>query len=156
MDTIYKEYTKNRRAYHDYSIIQIYEAGINLTGPEVKSVRASTISLTGSFVSIEDNQVFLKNCSIARPEHIGYIGEKHFDEYRPRVLLLRKSEIREIHKVVQERGITIIPLSVYQRYDTKYIKINIATVKGMKNYDKRNKLKQKTQELDIKRALKNY
>jgi SsrA-binding protein len=150
-----KTYSKNRKAYHDYEMIKSYEAGMRLTGPQVKSIRASTINLLGSYASVEDGQVFLKQCHISKPNNLGYNGN-FFDENANIPLLLNKKEINDIYKAIKERGITLIPLAIYQRENTKSIKIEIALAKGKRDYDKRQALKNKQASIDTSRELKKY
>lgn len=149
-----KTYHKNRKAHHDYEILETYEAGVSLTGAEVKAVRNSQINLLGSFISIEDNKIQLKQCTISRPEYLGY-ESKSFDETRIKFLLLNKKEISKIYKEVQNPGYSIIPLEVYQREGTGSIKIKIAVCKGKSYRDKRNVLKEKTQKIEMDRVIKN-
>jgi len=150
-----KSYSKNRKARHDYSFIKTYEAGMKLSGAQVKSVRAGTISLLGSYISIEQNRVILKQVTISEPPNLGYMSNS-FDEKAEIYLLLNKKEISEMLKLVQERGISIIPLEVHQPKDTKTIKVKIAVAKGKRDYDKRNDLKEKTQKRDVEISLKGY
>ena len=148
-----KQYAKNKKAYHDYEIIESIEVGIKLTGPEVKSVRNSQINLLGSYASIEGTIVLLKQCHISRPDHI---GGKAFDELRQRPLLLHKSEILKLHNKVKEKGLSLAVTEVYQRDGCGTIKCKLNLVKGKRDYDKRQDLKAKAQAMDTKRALKDY
>lgn len=155
MKTI-KTYTNNKKAKFDYNIIETYEAGIVLTGAEVKSVRKGSINLLGSFVNIdlETNTIQLKQCSISKPDHLGYQA-RSFDELRVKYLLLNKKEINSILKEVLKPGYSIIPLSVYQREGTSTIKVKIGLSKGKKNHDKRSALKEKDLKIDMDRTIKN-
>jgi len=148
-----KQYTKNRKAYHDYEMIESFEAGMSLTGAEVKSIRAGHINLQGSYAHIEGNKVILKQCHISKPDHIGYNG-KSFAEERERPLLLKKSEIQKIHKMVQEKGLSLIITEVYQRENTSTIKCKLNVAKGKRDYDKRETLKRKQADIDTKRQMK--
>jgi len=148
-----KTYTKNRKAYHDYEMIESIEAGISLTGPEVKAVRNGQVNLLGSFVFIEDNKVILKQCHISRPDHI---GNKPHEEERPRNLLLHKSEIQKLHKMVQAKGLTLIVTEIYQREGTGSIKCKLNVAKGKRDFDKREILKRKQADIDTKRQMKEY
>ena len=149
-----KLYNKNRKAYHDYEILDTYEAGISLTGAEVKAVRSSHINLLGSFISIENNKVQLKQCTISRPDHLGY-ENKNYDETRIKFLLLNKKEIAKMYKEVQNPGYSIIPLEVYQREGTGSIKVKIAICKGKSHRDKRQVLKEKDQKREMDIVIKN-
>jgi SsrA-binding protein len=136
-------------------MLESYEAGMKLTGAQVKSIRAGTINLLGSYASIEDGQVFLKQCHISKPNNLGYNG-KFFDENANIPLLLNKKEINDIYKEVQNNGISLIITEVYQREGTGSIKCKLNVAKGKRDYDKRETLKRKAQEMDTKRALKDY
>lgn len=150
-----KTYAKNRKAYHDYEMLESLEAGISLTGPEVKSVRNSQINLLGSFVFIEGGVIQLKQCHISRPDHLSYCA-KSFEEERSRNLLLHKSEIQKLRKMVQEKGITLIVSEVYQRDGTSTIKCKLNIAKGKREFDKRETIKRKQADVDAKRAMKDY
>jgi SsrA-binding protein len=151
-----KQYARNKKAYHDYEMIESYEAGMKLSGAQVKSIRASTVNLLGSYASVEDNnQIVLKQIHISRPDHLGYMG-KSFNETEPVVLLLNKKEIKEIHKMVKEPGISLIVTEIYQRENTKTIKCKLNVAKGKRDYDKRESLKRKQADIDTKRQMKNY
>lgn len=140
----------NRRALHDYEIIKTYEAGLQLLGAEVKSIKGGRMSLEGSFVKFIDSELYLVNAQIfpysfARPE--GY------DQKRSRKLLLHREEVREL--LVKHKGdrLTIIPLECYTT--KSYIKLKIALAKGRKEYEKRDKLKKRDMDRDIERVMKN-
>jgi len=148
-----KTYSKNKKAYHDFTMLETFEAGISLTGPEVKSVRASTINLKGSYVSIQDDKIALKGFHISRPSHL---GNKSHDETRDKFLLLTKKEIKKIRKAVKETGVTLIVTEIYQREGTKKIKVKLNIAKGNKSYDKRAILKEKQLDRDTKRQTKDY
>lgn len=148
-----KLYSKNKKAYHDYEIIEKMEAGISLTGPEVKSIRASNVQLKGSYVVIKDGVIKLISSHISRPDHI---GNKSFDEMRDRSLLIKKAEIKKLHSKVKEKGFTLVALSIYQPKSSKKIKVEIALVRGKKDHDKRAVLKEKQLDIETKRDLKNY
>lgn len=142
---------KNKKALFDYELIESFEAGIILEGNEVKSIRSGKISINEAFISIENNEVFIKKFYIKRYEHANTF--KVLDETRVRKLLLKKSEIQKLSKQVKEKGLTIIPLSV-NITDRGLIKLSIFIGKGKNAFDKRNSLKKKSQELDKKQALK--
>ena len=148
-----KQYSRNKKAYFDYEIIEKLEAGISLSGAEVKSVRASNIQLKGSYVIIKDNEIKLVGAHISRPDHI---GNKFFDEMRDRVLLISKAQRKQFHDKVKMKGFTLVALNVYQREGTKKIKVEIALVRGKAEYDKRETLKRKQADLDTKRQMKDY
>jgi len=150
-----KTYAKNRKAYHDYEMIEFYEAGMKLTGPQVKSIRAGTINLLGSYAMIDEDGIFLKQCHISKPDHLGY-NRNSFNEDAVIPLLLHKSEIQKILKEVQEKSKTLIVTEVYQREGTGTIKCKLNVARGKRDYDKRETLKRKAQEMDAKREMKNY
>jgi SsrA-binding protein len=150
-----KTYVKNRKSYHDYEMLSSYEAGMKLTGAQVKSIRNGNINLLGSYASIEEDGVFLKQCHISKPDHIGYNG-RSFDEKASIPLLLHKSEIQKILKEVQEKSKTLIVTEVYQREGTGTIKCKLNIAKGKRDYDKREALKRKQADIDSKRQMKDY
>lgn len=123
---------QNKKAYHDYFIEDVYQAGISLVGTEVKSLRAGKCSLKESFIRIENGQAFIMNMHIS-PYEQGNIFNK--DPLRTRRLLLHKNEIRKIAAQVQAAGYTVVPLKVY--FDRSLVKVDIALAKGKKLYDKR-------------------
>ncbi len=143
----------NKKAYHDYHILDSYEAGVELKGSEVKAIRAGRVNLKDSFVRIIKGEVFWLN------GHISHLETAHTtyrpDERRDRKLLLHAKEIDKLFEKVTKDGYTIIPLKLYFNAKNK-IKILIATAQGKKLYDKREDLKKKTQERDMKSALKNF
>lgn len=141
----------NKKAHFDYFILEKYEAGVVLSGAEVKSLRARRANIKDSFVRIVRGEAFLFNAHIAALN----TTNAHFkpDERATRKLLLHKKEIAKIFGLASQKGYAIVPLSVY--FNAKNIaKIEIAVVQGKKLYDKRESLKQKTQEREIQIALK--
>jgi SsrA-binding protein len=142
----------NKRANFDYQISDIYEAGLVLTGQEVKSVRASHISLKESFVTIKGAELFLINAHITPWKHAGEI--KNYEPTRSRKLLLKKSEIRRLIGKVRTEGLTLVPIRVYTK--KRLLKLEFGVGKGKKKFDKREDLAKKDSERQIKRALKNY
>lgn len=125
--------TKNRKARHDFHIEETLEAGIALRGSEVKSIREGRISLQEAFCRVENGEMKLFNCHIAPYSH----GDESTapDPTRPRKLLLHRSEIRKWEKASQQKGYTIVPLTVY--FKNGYAKVEIGLAKGKKLYDKR-------------------
>jgi SsrA-binding protein len=148
-----KIYSKNKKAYFDYEIIETLEAGISLSGAEVKSVRASNVQLKGSYVVIKDGQIKLVGAHISRPDHI---GNKPYDEMRDRSLLISKKQLNKFHEQVKMKGLTLVALNIYQPDDSKKIKVEIALVKGKALHDKRAVLKEKQLDMDTKRQMKDY
>jgi SsrA-binding protein len=146
-----KTVVRNKKAYFNYFIKDTYQAGISLVGSEVKSIRAGHISLDESFVSIYNGEAFLKNAYI-KP----YDKSTNFspDARRDRKLLLNKKEIVKLKKKIQEKGFTIVATKVY--FVDALIKVQIALAKGKHTYDKRNALKQKDEQMNLKRELNKY
>lgn len=140
---------KNQKAYHEYFIEERFEAGIELVGTEVKSVRAGTISLKESWCQIKDGEMFIKQLHIA-PYEKGNIFNK--DPLRPRRLLLHKREINRLFGKVKQDGYSIIPLSVYLK--NSRVKIEIALCRGKKLYDKRDDAAVRDAKRQIDRAMK--
>lgn len=142
---------RNKKAFHDYFIEDKYEAGIELVGTEVKSIKAGKVSIKESFVRIIKDEVFIMNMHVT-PYEFGNIH--NLPETRVRKLLLNKREIVKIASKIKEQGYTIMPLSIYTKQ--RLVKIEIGLAKGKKLYDKRESLKRKDQERDMKKAQKNF
>ena len=140
---------QNRKAYHDYYVEEKYEAGIELAGTEVKSVRAGTLNLKDSYCSVKDGELFVLGMHIS-PYEKGNIFNK--DPVRPRRLLMHKREIRKLHALVKQDGYTLVPLSVY--FKDSRVKVEVGLCKGKKNYDKRDSAAQRDAKREIDRALK--
>lgn len=140
----------NRRAGHDYEILETFEAGISLQGTEIKSIRNNGASLQESFVKVLDGEVWLIGCNIA-PYKFGNIY--NHEERRQRKLLMHKREINQLRTAVQEKGLTIIPLGMYLKKGR--VKIRIAIAKGKKNIDKRLDIKEKDEKRRLQQAVKN-
>ena len=143
------ELVSNRRARHDYEILETYEAGIALLGTEIKSLRNSGGTLQDAFVMVEKGEAWLKNASIA-PYSFG--NRFNHEERRDRKLLLHKREILKLKKIVEQKGLTIIPLGMYLRKG--FVKVKIAVGRGKKQYDKRSATKAREQKREVDRALK--
>ncbi len=144
-----KVIAKNQKAHHEYFIDETFEAGIELVGTEVKSVRAGTISLKESWCQIKDGEMFIKQLHIA-PYEKGNIFNK--DPLRPRRLLLHKREINRLFGKVKQDGYSIIPLSVYLK--NAKVKVEIALCRGKKLYDKRDDAAVRDAKRQIDRAMK--
>ena len=140
---------KNQKAYHEYFIEEKFEAGIELVGTEVKSVRAGTLSLKEAWCQIKDGEMFIKQMHIA-PYDKGNIFNK--DPLRPRRLLLHKREIQRLYGKVKQDGYSIIPLSVYLK--NSRVKLEIALCRGKKLYDKRDDAAVRDARRQIDRAMK--
>ena len=139
----------NKKAFHEFFVSNLTEAGISLQGDEVKSVRQGKVSLIDSFVSIKDGQAILKNLYIAPYEKSSV---KEHETRRSRKLLLHKAEIAKLEKASMEKGFSIVPTKVYIKKGL--VKIEIALAKGKKLYDKREVLKEKAIKRDLDRAVK--
>ena len=140
---------KNRKAFHEYTINETYEAGIQLRGSEVKSIREGKASLKQSYIVIRRKEAWLKGCHIASYSHTGFEGH---DTIRNRKLLLHKYEISRIESKLAEKGLTAIPTRLY--FKGGIIKLEFGLAKGKKLYDKRATKKKRDVERDIQRAMK--
>ncbi|MFZ1019611.1 MAG: SsrA-binding protein SmpB [Minisyncoccia bacterium] len=143
-------YAENRKARFNYEILEKYETGIELLGTEVKSVRGGQMSLEGAFVIIRGGEAFLINASI--PPYQPKNAPKDYDPLRNRKLLLTKKELTELTGNEKNKSLTIVPISVYNK--SRKIKVEIALVKGKKKFDKRETIKKRDTERDIRRTLK--
>lgn len=146
-----KPLAQNKKARHDYEIFETFEAGIVLTGTEIKSIRQSKIQLRDGFARIKDGEVWLANVHIAPFEQGNMFN---VDEMRTRKLLLKKSEIAKIEKELTRTGITFVPLKVYLK--NGFAKVFMGLARGKKEYDKRETIKRREQNKDIARQLKIY
>ncbi len=138
----------NRQARHDYHILETMEAGIVLKGTEIKSVRGGRVNLKDSFARIENGEIYLYNMHIS-PYDFG--NRENHDPLRPRKLLLHKGEIRRLIGKTQEKGLTLIPLTLYIK--SGYAKVELALAKGKRIYDKREDLKKRQVDREIQRAF---
>ncbi|HZG79166.1 MAG TPA: SsrA-binding protein SmpB [Brevibacillus sp.] len=144
-----KTIAQNRKARHDYHIEQVFEAGIALTGTEIKSVRASRVQLKDSFARVQDGELLLYNVHISPYEQ----GNRYNHEpERTRKLLMKRLEILKLNGLIRERGYSLVPLSIYLKGG--WAKVELALVKGKKNYDKREDLKKKDAAREVERALR--
>lgn len=139
---------ENRKARFNYEIINTLSAGIELTGQEVKAVRAGKVSLTGAYVSIRGGEAFLLGADIQPYQPKNAPG---FDPLRPRRLLLSRLEIAELALAEGTKGLTIVPISVYNK--GRFLKVDIAIARGKKQFDKRESIKKRDTERDLKRTL---
>lgn len=145
-----KVVSQNKKAFHDYFILETYEAGIELKGTEIKSVRKGSVNLKDSFIRIKNNEAFIENMHIAPYEQ----GNRfNHEPLRTRKLLLHRKQIKKLQKEIKESGLTIVPTKLY--FNTSKLKVEIALAKGKKLYDKRQDLKAKDAKRDIEKALKN-
>lgn len=142
---------KNRKAKFEYFLQDFFEAGISLQGSEIKSIRASQISITEAYIQIENGEAWLVNAHIAPYEAASYLNH---DPKRKRRLLLHKKEISKLWDAVRQKGVTIVPVKVYLKYGRA--KIEIAIGKGKKLYDKRENIARRDQEREAARSRKGY
>lgn len=140
---------QNKKARHDYSIVDTIEAGIVLTGTEIKSVRAARIQLKDGYAQIKNGEAWLINVHIAQFEQ-GNIWNQ--DPDRTRKLLLKKKQITKLQNDLKGTGMTLVPLKVYLK--NGFAKVLLGIVKGKHDYDKRESIKRREQERDIKRIIK--
>ncbi|MEQ8153664.1 MAG: SsrA-binding protein SmpB [Clostridiaceae bacterium] len=144
-----KTLAENRKARHDYFIEEAMEAGIELVGTEVKSIRAGKCNLKDAYADIDNGEVFIKNMHISSYEQGNIFN---VDPLRNRKLLLHKDEIRRLIGLIQQEGLTLVPLSLYLKKGR--VKVNLAVCRGKKNYDKRDSMLEKAHKRDVERALK--
>ena len=146
-----KQLANNKKAFHDYFIEKKYEAGIELLGSEVKSIKQGKVSIKESYIGDRNGQMFIYGMHVS-PFKQAY--DQYIDPTRTRRLLLHKKEINNLIGKKTQNGYTIVPLSVYER--DGLVKIQIALAKGKKQYDKRETIKRREADRRIDRALKNY
>lgn len=142
----------NRKASYEYHIEERFEAGISLTGTEVKSLRAGKASLQEAFCFMKKNEVFVRNMNIAEYDKGSY---NNHPPMRERKLLLKKKELKKLKKQLIEKGYTLVPLKVYFN-KRNFAKMEIGLAKGKKLHDKRADIKKKDTQRDLDRAMKNY
>ena len=147
--TALKTIADNRKARHDYFILESYEAGIELTGTEVKSIRDGGLNLKDSWISIDNGELFIKQMHIS-PYEKGNIFNK--DPLRTRKLLMHKREIMKLLGQVKQDGLTLIPISVY--FKGSRVKVQVGLCKGKKQHDKRDAMAQRDAKRTIDRAMK--
>lgn len=140
----------NKKAYHDYFIDEVYEAGMVLTGTEVKSLRLGKVNIKESFCRIKDGEIFINNMNIS-PYEQG--NRENVDPTRVRKLLLHREEINKIIRKVEEKGLSLVPTKIYLK-DSR-VKLEIGIGRGKKLHDKRESLKQKEADREMAKAFKN-
>ena len=144
-----KVITTNKKAFHEYHIFDKFNAGMVLTGTEIKSIRKGAVNLKDSFVRLEKNEPFLYNCHISLYEQ----GNRYnHEEKRVRKLLLHKKEIEKMIGKIKKEGYAIVPIELY--IEGRWAKLEIALAKGKKLYDKREDMAKKSQTRDIQRLIK--
>ena len=140
---------QNRKAFHDYFVEDRYEAGIELAGTEVKSIRAGTLNLKDAYCTVKDGELFVHGMHIS-PYEKGNIFNR--DPVRSRRLLMHKREIRKLHALVKQDGYALVPLSVY--FKDSRVKLEIGLCRGKKNYDKRADIAKKDQRRELEKEFK--
>ena len=144
-----KEITSNRKAFHEYFVLERFEAGIELAGTEVKSIRAGNVNLKDAFCTIKDGELFVRGMHISPYEH-GNIFNK--DPVRPRRLLMHKREIVKLNARIMQDGVALIPLSLY--FKDSRVKVELGLCKGKKLHDKRDSEADRQSKRDIDRIMK--
>ncbi len=144
-----KTIIQNRKARHDYAILDSYEAGIELQGTEVKSLRAGKANLKDSYARVENNEAFLHNLHISEYEQGNLYNH---EPTRRRRLLLHKHEINRLRNRAEERGLTLVPLKLY--FKRGKVKVELAVAKGKREYDRRHDIAKRDAQREMQRALK--
>lgn len=146
-----KVVARNKKARHEYEILDTYEAGLVLRGPEVKSIRAGKVSLAGAFARVDQGEAWLYDMHVTPYDPAARWNE---DPTRPRKLLLHASEIRRLIGATQEKGLALVPLDLHFRRGNA--KIDLALARGKKLHDKRETLKRKSHQREMERELKSH
>jgi SsrA-binding protein len=139
---------RNRKARHEFDILETVEAGMELKGPEVKSIRAGHVAFQDAFARVERGEVWLHSLHISPYEQA---NRANVDPVRPRRLLLNRREIRHLASKVDEKGLTLVPLDIY--FSRGYAKVTLGVARGRKLHDKREALKRREQEREAQRAM---
>ena len=142
---------QNKRARHDYFVDEVYEAGIVLTGTEIKSIRNGSCNIKDCYGVIKNHEVYLLNMYVGQYKEGNIFNH---DETRSRKLLLHKKEIRKIEKMIEVKGYTLVPLKLY--FKDNILKVSLGVCHGKKDYDKRDTIKERDIQRDIQKKLKNY
>ena len=140
---------ENRKAHHDFHLLETFEAGIVLLGTEVKAIREGRVNLRDSFARLEDGEVFLYNVNISPYSHRGYADH---EPLRRRKLLLHRDEIRKLVGKTVEKGMTLVPVRLY--YKNGRVKVAVSLAKGKKDYDKRETIKRRETDRETRAAIK--
>ena len=140
---------ENRKAFHDFHLLETFEAGIALLGTEVKAIREGRVNLRDSFARVEDGEVFLYNVNISPYSHRGYADH---EPLRRRKLLLHRDEIRKLIGKTVEKGMTLVPVRLY--YKKGRVKVAVSLAKGKKEYDKRETIKRREADRETRAAIK--
>ncbi len=140
---------ENRKAFHDFHVLETFEAGIALLGTEIKAIREGRVNLRDSFARVEDGEVFLYNVNISPYSHRGYADH---EPLRRRKLLLHRDEIRKLIGKTVEKGMTLVPVRLY--YKNGRVKVAVSLAKGKKEYDKRETIKRREADRETRAAVK--
>jgi len=140
---------ENRKAYHDFHLLETFEAGLVLLGTEVKAIREGRVNLRDSFARVEDGEVFLYNVNISPYSHRGYADH---EPLRRRKLLLHRDEIRKLIGKTVEKGMTLVPVRFY--FKNGRVKVAVSLAKGKKEYDKRETIKRREVDRETRAAIK--
>jgi len=140
---------ENRKAFHDYHLIETFEAGLVLLGTEVKAIREGRVNLRDSYARVEDGEVFLYNVNISPYSHRGYADH---EPLRRRKLLLHRSEIKKLIGKTVEKGMTLVPVRLY--FKNGRVKVAVSLAKGKKDYDKRETIKRREADRETRAAMK--
>jgi SsrA-binding protein len=140
---------ENRKAYHDYHLLETFEAGIVLLGTEVKAIREGRVNLRDSFARLDGGEAYLYNVNISPYSHRGYAAH---EPLRPRKLLLHRDEIRKLVGKTVERGMTLVPVRMY--FKNGRVKVAVSLAKGKKEYDKRETIKRRETDRETRSAVK--
>jgi SsrA-binding protein len=139
----------NRKAFHDYHVLETWEVGLVLLGTEIKAIREGRVNLRDSFARLENGEVWLANVHISPYSHSGY---SHHEERRQRKLLLHKHEINKLTGLVREKGLTLVPLQLY--FKNGRLKASLALVKGKQEHDKRESIRRREVDRETRAAVK--
>ncbi|WP_299491190.1 SsrA-binding protein SmpB [Acaryochloris sp. IP29b_bin.137] len=150
MSESYKVISDNRQARFQYEILEVFEAGIALTGTEVKSIRAGKVNLRDGFAQIRNEEAFLLNVHVSPHTNVGQFF--NHDPRRTRKLLMHRQEIRKLIGKTEQKGLTLVPLKLYLQRG--WIKVTIGLARGKKLHDKRESIKKRQDKRDMERALK--
>ena len=142
---------ENRKAFHDFHLLESFEAGLVLLGTEVKAIREGRVNLRDSFARVEDGEVFLYNVNISPYSHRGYADH---EPLRRRKLLLHRDEIRKLIGKTVEKGMTLVPVRLY--YKKGRVKVAVSLAKGKKEYDKRETIKRREADRETRAAIKSW
>jgi SsrA-binding protein len=140
---------ENRKAFHDFHLLESFEAGLVLLGTEVKAIREGRVNLRDSFARVEDGEIFLYNVNISPYSHRGYADH---EPLRRRKLLLRREEIRKLVGKTVEKGMTLVPVRLY--FKNGRVKVAVSLAKGKKDYDKRETIKRREVDRETRAAIK--